>query len=316
MTSKPPSLAVVDDDDAFDTADDISPYILSPDEIREDMARYMSDPREEDDNATSTGSFSMSVSTSNNSSILNKPSTPPNDPGSPPNNPSTISIGPGTPPSESPTSPSLHLSLSSNFSTISLSTPNEERPPDHSIDHQEPSVNGSSYLSTDQVHSPLSEEQEITTSSPPETPNQIHRSERSLSISSSPPETPNDIHTPERNLSVSSLSITEDAASTEVDPSSFPVSAPATSSFSLPSIASNNVHPGLVEKPKSHRPHRSTGPSTLEKVRSRTRPVFLPPKPTDEDQRHMADWHQMMKSSRLAGESLYSIRYRKELNDF
>jgi hypothetical protein len=317
-TSKPPSLPVVDDDDAFDSADDISPYILSPDEIREDMARYISDPEnnrelEEDDNATSTGGFFMSVSTSNDFS------TPPNDFGAPPNDRSTLSNGRSTPPSESSTSPSLHLSLSlsSNFSTISLSTPNEERPPDHSIGHQEPSpsVNGNNYLNADEVHSSLPDEQEITILSPPETPNKIHAPERRLSISS-PPETPNKIHTPERNLSVSSLSITEDPASTEIDPSSYPVSAPATTSFSLPSIASNNVYPGLVEKPKPHRPHRSMGPSIFEKVRSHTRPVFLPPKPTNEDQRHMADWHQMMKSSRLAGESLYSIRYLKELNDY
>ena len=299
-TSNPPSLPVDDDDDAFDAADDISPYILSPVEIREDMARYTSDleSNREDDNTTSTGGFFMSVSTSNNPSTPNSPSTPPNDPDTPPNIPSTLSNDPSTPPNESPTSPSLHLSLSSQFSTISLSTPNEEHPPGHSIDHQEPapSVDGNGYLIADEVHSPLSDEQEITISSPPETPNVIN--------------------TPERNLSVSSIPITENPASTEVDPSSYPVSAPATASFSLPSIASNNGYPGLVEKPKSHRPHRSTGPSAFEKVRSQTRPVFLPPKPKDEDSKHMADWHHMMKSSRLSGESLYSIRYLKELNDY
>lgn len=298
-TSKPPSLPVDDDDDAFDAADDISPYILSPVEIREDMARYISDPESnrEEDNATSTGGFFMSVTTSNDSSTPDNPITPPN-PGTPPNIPRTLSNDPSTPPNESPTSPSLHLSLSSQFSTISLSTPDEEHPPDHSIDDQEPSssVDGNGYLIADEVHSPLSDQQEISISSPPETPNQIH--------------------TPERSLSVSSIPLTEVPASTEIDPSSYPVSAPATTSFSLPSIASNNDHPGLVENFNSHRPHRSSGPSAFEKVRSQTRPVFLPPKPKDEDSKHMADWHQMMKSSRLSGESLYSIRYLKELNDY
>lgn len=309
-TSRPPFLPVDGDNDAFDTADDITPYILSPDEIREDMARYNSDPESnrEDNNATSTGGFFMSVSTSNDSSSPNNPITPSNDADAPPNNHSAFPNDPSTPPNESPRAPSLHLSLSSNFSTISLSTPNEDRPPGQSIGHQEPSpsANGNSYLSTDEV---LSSEQEITISLPPETPNEIHTPERSLSAS--PPETPNEFHTPERNPSISSLSITEGPASREVDPSSYPVSAPPASSFSLPSVASINNYPGLVEKPRSRRSHRSTGPSTFEKVRSHTRPIFLPPKPTNEDQRHMADWHQMMKSSRLAGGSLYSIRYLK-----
>ena len=295
-TSRPNFLPVDGVNDAFDTADDIMPYILSPDEIREDMARYNSDPQsnKEDDSATSTGGFFIPVSTSKDS-----PSTPPSDPGAPPNNHSALSNDPSTPPNESPTTPSLHLSLSSNFSNISLSTPNEERPPGQSIGHQEHSPNGNRYLSTDETHTPLSD-----APSPPETPNEICTRERSLS-----PETPNEIHTPERNPSMTSLSISERPASTEVKLSSYPVSAPPASSFSLPSIATSNKHPGLIEKPRSRRPHRASGPSTFEKVRSHTRPIFLPPKPTDEDQRHMADWHQMMKSSRLAGESLYSIRY-------
>ncbi|TDL28056.1 RabGAP/TBC [Rickenella mellea] len=51
-----------------------------------------------------------------------------------------------------------------------------------------------------------------------------------------------------------------------------------------------------------HRPTRSFGPSALEKVISKTRPSFLPPKPKDEDNRHLADWEKMMKLSRLAEE--------------
>lgn len=52
--------------------------------------------------------------------------------------------------------------------------------------------------------------------------------------------------------------------------------------------------------------HRATkssaGPSTLEKVISKTRPTYLPPKQKDEDNRHLADWAEMMKRSRAAGE--------------
>ena len=287
-TSKPPFLPVDGDNDAFDTADDITPYVLSPDEIRVDMARYNSDlgNNREDNDA------GESVSAPNDSSTSSNPSTPPNDPGAPPNNSSALSNNTSTPPNESPSIPSLHMSLSSDFSTISLSTPNEERPPGYSIGHQEPSPSANGNGSTNDVHSPpLSDDQETTTSSPPETPNEIC--------------------TPEKRLSTSSLSISEGPATTEVDPSSYPLSAPPASSFSLPSIASTNSYPGLIEKPRSRRPHRSTGPSTFEKVRSQTRPVFLPPKPSNEDQRHLADWHQMMKSSRLAGESLYTIRCSK-----
>ncbi|TFK77391.1 RabGAP/TBC [Pluteus cervinus] len=56
------------------------------------------------------------------------------------------------------------------------------------------------------------------------------------------------------------------------------------------------------QPPKTHRPTRSVGPSALEKVRSKTRPTFLPPKNRQEDDKHMADWEDMMKQSRSAAE--------------
>ncbi|KAF9015658.1 rab-GTPase-TBC domain-containing protein [Cyathus striatus] len=64
------------------------------------------------------------------------------------------------------------------------------------------------------------------------------------------------------------------------------------------------------QKPFKHRPTRSTGPSMFEKVRSKTRPSFLPPKPRAEDDKHMADWQHMMKLSRAAAE-----KRRKALQD-
>jgi hypothetical protein len=51
-----------------------------------------------------------------------------------------------------------------------------------------------------------------------------------------------------------------------------------------------------------HRITKSVGPSAFEKVMSKTRPTFLPPKNKLEDNKHLADWEAMMKSSRLAGE--------------
>jgi hypothetical protein len=50
-----------------------------------------------------------------------------------------------------------------------------------------------------------------------------------------------------------------------------------------------------------HKPTRSVGPSVFERVVSKTRPPFLPPKSKHEDQKHMADWEKMMKRSRAAG---------------
>ena len=62
-------------------------------------------------------------------------------------------------------------------------------------------------------------------------------------------------------------------------------------------------HPSRSESPRrGHRPTRSVGPSTLDKVISKTRPNFLPPKPKTEDLKHMADWEAMMKQSRAVGE--------------
>lgn len=69
-----------------------------------------------------------------------------------------------------------------------------------------------------------------------------------------------------------------------------PVSSPTTSSPSRPS-SSHQVH----------KVTRSSGPSILEKVLSKTRPSFLPPKDRDEDRRHLSDWEKMMKRSRAAG---------------
>ena len=46
---------------------------------------------------------------------------------------------------------------------------------------------------------------------------------------------------------------------------------------------------------------RSSGPSAFEKVVSRTRPPYLPPKQKDEDEKHNKEWEEMMQRSRLAG---------------
>jgi len=81
------------------------------------------------------------------------------------------------------------------------------------------------------------------------------------------------------------------------------------SSKSVPgSIPTSNSMGTPLDPPRTesfrrgHRPSKSVGPSALDKVISKTRPTFLPPKPKVEDLRHMADWEIMMKQSRAVGE--------------
>ncbi|KAH8120083.1 RabGAP/TBC [Phellopilus nigrolimitatus] len=77
-------------------------------------------------------------------------------------------------------------------------------------------------------------------------------------------------------------------------------------SISLPAKSS-------VPRPPSHRITKSTGPSTFEKVLSKTRPTFLPPKARQEDMKHLADWETMMKQSRAAEDRKNKLRAERRL---
>ncbi|EJD04193.1 RabGAP/TBC [Fomitiporia mediterranea MF3/22] len=68
-----------------------------------------------------------------------------------------------------------------------------------------------------------------------------------------------------------------------------------------------------VSRPQVHRVSKSTGPSALEKVISKTRPTFLPPKPKEEDLKHLADWEIMMKKSREAQARKRKLREERRL---
>ena len=82
----------------------------------------------------------------------------------------------------------------------------------------------------------------------------------------------------------------------------------STHSLSAPRLDTPSAASSLPRPPPSgHRPTRSTGPSMLEKVVSRTRPSFLPPKSRNEDKRHLADWENMMKQSRAAGTQYFTF---------
>lgn len=182
-------------------------------------------------------------------------------------------------------------SLSASFSHISLSSPVDEqhqhRFPDPEDDYL-PSRNGR------ELSHPGAPRTPPTPSSP-----QRERSPSQSNISQPP--------TPSSAPTGITRSLPE--APLPSPPYSSPASSsdgPAVPSLSLPAISSIPAHAPtngyLTEKPPSHRPHRSLGPSAFEKVRSKTRPNFLPPKPRGEDDKHMADWQKMMKQSRLAAE--------------
>ncbi|KAH6917007.1 TBC1 domain family member 14 [Coprinopsis sp. MPI-PUGE-AT-0042] len=105
------------------------------------------------------------------------------------------------------------------------------------------------------------------------------------------------------------------SASSVSIPPSRPETARSSSSgnvVSTTSLPEGNTSNLLYEKPRSHKPNRSidAGPSMFEKVRSRTRPTFLPPKSKEEDNKHLSAWQNMMKQSRLAAE-----KRRKALQD-
>ncbi|KAH9997748.1 rab-GTPase-TBC domain-containing protein [Russula compacta] len=92
----------------------------------------------------------------------------------------------------------------------------------------------------------------------------------------------------------------------------------STSSLPLSPVTTSSVASSLPPRPSSgHKITRSTGPSVFERIVSKTRPSFLPPKTREEDQKHMADWEKMMKRSRAAEEkrrkALQERRLAREL---
>ncbi|KAF8167601.1 rab-GTPase-TBC domain-containing protein [Crassisporium funariophilum] len=284
----PLHLPEFDDDDAFDVADDnpAVPYVFSPDAIREDMARNMPDFEEtwgEGDSTASTGGFFSD----HNTSV------------------STLDIGPHGSPSYPPSLETpLDSSLSSHFSHISLNTPYDETPPhgsanQHSSSEDRNTMNGNGHSTYPRatVDFAKSPSMKLTVTSPPDSPSDI----QSPLPTASPLPTPTTerIHS---NDVVSTPSRSQFSADSASDPTLNPSNPQTSTSLSLPAISSTSQSKGLTEKPRSHRPHRSVGPSAFEKVRSKTRPTFLPPKPRQEDDKHMADWQQMMKLSRVAAE--------------
>jgi TBC1 domain family member 14 len=150
-------------------------------------------------------------------------------------------------------------------------------------------------LETPEHHVPPSEASEPPSSIGSESP------PSPLSPHSEPPSTPH--HTPkEKAAPPPAIVIGADGA--VVLPAAVAAVSAAAAAKSNPSLPS-------PRSPTSsrHRPARSVGPSTFEKVMSKTRPTFLPPKNKEEDQKHLADWEQMMRLSRMAGQLAHNQRY-------
>lgn len=168
---------------------------------------------------------------------------------------------PGTPPDD-PT-----VEIGSQFTTISLSPPSHSSPHSHihEIDHTYPNV------IIDASKSPITDVRNHGLELTPSV------SQRTSGSSTTTFETP-------ANATAPSLKI--DSGS--------PLTTPPVGS---PKSPSSPVHRSLP----SYGKHRSSGPSTLQKVVSKTRPPYLPPKQKDEDEKHSREWEEMMQRSRLLG---------------
>ncbi|KAI0094328.1 rab-GTPase-TBC domain-containing protein [Irpex rosettiformis] len=141
---------------------------------------------------------------------------------------------------------------------------------DASQDHPEPTV----------VH---------VDTTPPHTP-PSHTAVRSMS----PPTPPYNEQISSYTASASSHSATPRSAQSVSS-----LQTPTSASLHTPSSAASNASTSSTATTK-HKATRSVGPSILDKVISKTRPTFLPPKPKAEDLKHLADWEAMMKKSRIA----------------
>jgi TBC1 domain family member 14 len=266
---KHPKNASFDLDDAFsDGDDDHDPdFVLSSAAIREELARNQS--LQEAENGVDAEVEDTTPASNGRS-----------EGGAMDNSVSTIDIGGpalGFPPS--PAGSSLHRTpeeseYSNDFSQVSLS---EHTPPDHD-----------DKLNTEESDIPYPMVHIDASKSPSSRVELAHSSVPSDAQIDSP---------------------SQDSPSQDQDPRDLqpPHSAPASSS-------QHDIPPAILSVPKvpiprrlttGHRPTRSVGPSALEKVVSKTRPAYLPPKTKLEDNKHMADWERMMKQSRAAGESFY-----------
>lgn len=291
-----PNTSSFDFDDAFSDGDaDEMTYRFSPNTLREDLARNM--PAIEKSWSEAKDSAAPSEPSEVPSTFASDPATDGKDPvlrsrsRSPPRTPS---------PSESPTT-------SAYFSQISLSVSD-----DISKDTDQVSTNGTIALDDNPYPniiidasngtppyrvSSASDPHAYTTENNSGPPSSFPSLELPPNTAQSTQSLPTPTSHPAR--------FPQQSNTATPTPSSSPSPSPSASTFEDTSLPSSSSAPqsqlSPPQKPFKHRPTRSTGPSAFEKVRSKTRPMFLPPKPRQEDDKHMADWESMMRLSRANG---------------
>lgn len=282
------NLSDLDDCDAFDPKDDTPenlPYVFSPDAIREELAKNIPFTHEEWDTHINA-SHAVNTPFDNDEQNLSV---------------STLDIGPNVSPPQSPETSTAESLDSPEFTQIHLSTSVEDDIDPSTSEGQWNEMAKSRSFASGIVRQGRPQSLDLKLE-PPSLP--------SAGIDSSKQDTPA-FSASSFGSALHSAGFTNvsESSSTPKSPNSVrsPASDPAAgTSVSLPNMLSTSTPPPatlLTEKSVSHRPHRSVGPSTLEKVRSKTRPTFLPPKPRKEDDKHMSDWEQMMRQSRLVCES-------------
>lgn len=273
-------------DDAFSDgdADDIN-YQFSPEVIREDLVGKFDAGEIELAEDVASNTFS----TMQNSSTINV-----NGDG-----------GPQRFTSPSPPSTPGSQQSSSEFSQVSLAVTDkhlEEECEEHTVDSQTDNLYPNVIIdaSAGQLHvnrisltSDLSNSRKTIEPASSQSPVHTPQTARSTQSLPTPPSTSHPVRQDVQSNTATSTPVPSRSPSASItDSTTFP------SSSSAP--PSSQLQP--VPKPFTHRPTRSTGPSAFEKVRSKTRPNFLPPKPRQEDDKHMSDWKSMMELSRTAGQ--------------
>ncbi|KAI0274976.1 rab-GTPase-TBC domain-containing protein [Gloeopeniophorella convolvens] len=285
----PPPLAPFYLDDAFEDVDDVdASFEFSSAAIRAELARSASSPHEDVSGNVDKPRF---VSAADSAGIIHQGPSP---------DVSTPSLDDGQ--------------LDAQFDSVSLSGSPVDRISKHGLHHddtssehevaterrdyghsKDDSVSSTGYhgvyIDASESH-PVAVEAHLET--PPPTPPPRLSSDASTSDSREASATP-----PEQYISPKAVS----SPSLPIPPT------PASSTAPDPPRPSTSY--------KVHKPTKSSGPSTFEKVVSKTRPSFLPPKSRTEDQKHMADWEKMMKKSRAAEEkrrkALQERRLAREL---
>lgn len=295
-------------DDAFsDTEDTADSYEFSAAAIRAELEKNMSAGHVEaeggwsmehdfDDLMTKIGYVDGSERDSSGLRIdpgYNEELSPPTQQ---PPSPETIST---SYPSEDDVQSFDEVNLASEFSSVNLQSPPEP-------ELEEPKFNL-------HEHTPEEHVLEVDNTVVQIDASQDHPMPSVVRVDSPSPHISSPSHTTVRSMSPSTPPHDEQISFSTPSTSSHPItprSTQSTSSLQMPSSASLPTPTSAASDASTssaatakHRVTRSVGPSMLDKVISKTRPTFLPPKSKAEDLKHLADWETMMKKSRIAGKS-------------